>query len=82
MKHKNLLVDSNIKAVKRRLIVTLDNIKHQKGRAFVDDIEKIEHCILALENMYIKMNKIESNFDKYEKTNELIISHYKKLLQL
>jgi hypothetical protein len=54
MKHKNLLVDSNIKAVKRRLIVTLDNIKHQKGRAFVDDIEKIEHCILALENIYIK----------------------------
>jgi len=80
MKHKNLLVDSNIKAVKRRLTVTLDNIKHQKGRAFVDDIEKIEHCILALENMYIKMNKIESNFDKYKKTNELIISHLKKLL--
>jgi len=82
MKHKNLLVDSNIKAVKRRLIVTLDNIKHQKGKAFADDIEKIEHCILALENMYIKMNKIESNFDKYEKTNELIISNYKKLLKL
>ena len=82
MKHKNLLVDSNIKAVKRRLIVTLDNIKHQKGRAFVDDIEKIEHCILALENMYIKMNKIKSNFDKYDKTNELIISNYKKLLKI
>tara|TARA_R110002126_G_scaffold160045_1_gene307572 strand:- start:458 stop:670 length:213 start_codon:yes stop_codon:yes gene_type:complete len=47
---KNLLVDSNIKAVKRRLNVTLDNIKHQKGKAFSDDIEKIEHCILALEN--------------------------------
>ena len=82
MKHKNLLVDSNIKAVKRRLIVTLDNIKHQKGRAFIDDIEKIEHCILALENMYIKMNKIKSNFDKYDKTNELIISNYKKLLKI
>lgn len=82
MKHKNLLVDSSIKAVKRRLIVTLDNIKHQKGRAFVDDIEKIEHCILALENMYIKMNKIKSNFDKYDKTNELIISNYKKLLKI
>ena len=82
MKHKNLLVDSNIKAVKRRLIVTLDNIKHQKGRAFVDDIEKIEHCILALENMYIKMNKIKSNFDKYDKINELIISNYKKLLKI
>lgn len=79
MKYKNLLVESNFKAVKRRLQVTLDNIKYQKGKAFIDDVIMIEHSILALENMCIKLNKIESNFDKYNETNKLIISNLKKL---
>ena len=68
MKYKNLLVESNVKAVKRRLIVTLDNIKFQQGKVFFDDIEKIEHCIKALENINIKIDELQSNFDKYYQT--------------
>ena len=51
MKHKNLLVEDNVESVKRRLETTLDNIKFQKGQVFWDDIEKLEHCIKALENI-------------------------------
>ena len=29
------------------------NIKFQKGQVFWDDIEKLEHCIKALENIQI-----------------------------
>jgi len=82
MKHKDLLVNSNVKSVKRRLKVTLENIKFQQGKAFVDDIEKIDHCIKALENIYIKIDKIESQFDKYVEINELLISNYKKQTKL
>jgi hypothetical protein len=58
MKNQNLLVDDNVESVKRRLETTLGNIKFQKGQVFWDDIEKLEHCIKALENIiYI---------DKYE----------------
>ena len=60
LKHKNLLVENDVNSVKRRLNVTLENIKHQKGTAFIDDIEKIEHCIKALENIKIE----EDNFNK------------------
>ena len=53
MKNKNLLVDDNIESVKTRLETTLDNIKFQKGKVFWDDIEKLQHCIKALENIQI-----------------------------
>lgn len=50
-KHLNLLVEDSIKAVKERLKTTLGNIKFQDGKVFWDDIEKLEHCIMALENL-------------------------------
>ena len=49
--NENLLIDSRIDAVRQRLVYTLENIKFQKNVAFWDDIEKIEHCIKALENI-------------------------------
>ena len=49
--HSNLLIESPIKAVKERLKTTLGNIKFQDGQVFWDDIEKLEHCIMALENL-------------------------------
>ena len=53
MKNQHLLVDDNVESVKRRLETTLGNIKFQKGQVFWDDIEKLEHCIKALENLQI-----------------------------
>ena len=50
-KHSNLLVEDSIKVVKERLKTTLGNIKFQDGQVFWDDIEKLEHCIMALENL-------------------------------
>ncbi len=50
-KNLNLLVEDSIKAVKERLKTTLGNIKFQDGQVFWDDIEKLEHCIMALENL-------------------------------
>lgn len=55
--NEKLLVDSRIDAVRHRLVNTLENIKFQKNVAFWDDIEKIEHCIKALENIEIKLLK-------------------------
>ena len=55
--NEKLLVDSRIDAVRQRLVNTLENIKFQKNVAFWDDIEKIEHCIKALENIEIKLLK-------------------------
>ena len=55
--NENLLIDSTIDAVRQRLVYTLENIKFQKTVAFWDDIEKIEHCIKALENIEIKLLK-------------------------
>ena len=55
--NEKLLVDSRIDAVRQRLVYTLENIKFQKNVAFCDDIEKIEHCIKALENIEIKLLK-------------------------
>ena len=49
--HSNLLIEDSIKAVKERLKTTLGNIKFQDGQVFCDDIEKLEHCIMALENL-------------------------------
>ena len=51
--HQNLLDDDSVEAVKKRLETTLGNIKFQKGQVFWDDIEKLEHCIKALENVKI-----------------------------
>jgi len=55
--NENLLIDSTIDAVRQRLVYTLENIKFQKNVVFWDDIEKIEHCIKALENIEIKLLK-------------------------
>ena len=55
--NEKLLVDSRIDAVRQRLVYTLENIKFQKNVAFWDAIEKIEHCIKALENIEIKLLK-------------------------
>jgi hypothetical protein len=49
MEKQDLLIDCNIKAIKERLKTTLANIEIQKGAIWWDDIEKIEHCIYALE---------------------------------
>lgn len=49
MKKENLLIDCNITAIKERLKITLGNIDVQKGFILWDDIEKIEHCVAALE---------------------------------
>ena len=38
----------SIKAIKKRLSTTLENIKYQKNICFWDDIEKIEECIIKL----------------------------------
>lgn len=48
MEKENLLVDCNPNAIADRLQITLENLHVQKGQAFWDDIEKIEHCIEAL----------------------------------
>ena len=57
-KHQNLLVDNSIESIKKRLITTLGNIEFQKGQVFWDDIEKLKHCIMALENIEIANKKI------------------------
>ena len=49
--NEKLLVESRIDAVRQRLVTTLENIKFQKNVVFWDDIEKIEHCIKALDNI-------------------------------
>lgn len=56
--NENLLIDSTIDAVRQRLVITLGNIKFQKNVVLWDDIEKIEHCIKALENIEIKLLKL------------------------
>lgn len=63
MKNQNLLVDDNVESVKRRLETTLGNIKFQKGQVFWDDIEKLEHCIKALENIQIDNQIVNKEFD-------------------
>jgi len=55
--NENLLVENSIDKVRQRLVYTLENIKFQKNVALWDDIEKIEHCIKALENIEIKLLK-------------------------
>lgn len=61
-KHSNLLVEDSIKSVKERLKTTLGNIKFQDGQVFWDDIEKLEHCIMALENLENEEDEEESMY--------------------
>ena len=56
--HQNLLVDNTVESVKQRLETTLGNIEFQKGQVFWDDIEKLEHCIKALENVKILQDRV------------------------
>ena len=58
MKNQNLLVEDNVESVKRRLETTLGNIKFQKGQVFWDDIEKLQHCIKALENIKVLQDRV------------------------
>jgi len=60
--HSNLLIEDSIKAVKERLKTTLGNIKFQDGQVFCDDIEKLEHCIMALENLENEEDEEESMY--------------------
>ena len=64
--HSNLLIESSIKAVKERLKTTLGNIKFQDGQVFWDDIEKLEHCIMALENLENEEDEEESMYELTE----------------
>tara|TARA_R110000765_G_scaffold139082_2_gene239175 strand:+ start:1307 stop:1534 length:228 start_codon:yes stop_codon:yes gene_type:complete len=63
MKHQNLLVANTIEAVKQRLETTLGNIEFQKGQVFWDDIEKLQHCIKALDNIQIDNQIGNKEFD-------------------
>ena len=65
-KNSNLLVEDSIKEVKERLKTTLGNIKFQNGQVFWDDIEKLEHCIMALENLENKEDEEDESI--YELT--------------
>ena len=65
-KHSNLLVEDSIKAVKERLKTTLGNIKFQDSQVFWDDIEKLEHCIMALENLENEEDEEESMYELTE----------------
>jgi len=68
MRKENLLIDCNLKAIKERLKTTLANIEIQKGVIWWDDIEKIEHCIAALEIL-----------EEEEKENKLLTNKIKTL---
>ena len=68
MKKQDLLIHCNIKAIKERLKTTLANIEIQKGAILWDDIEKIEHCISALEIL-----------EEEEKQNNLLTNKIKTL---
>ena len=68
MEKENLLIDCNLKAIKERLKTTLANIEIQKGVIWWDDIEKIEHCIAALEIL-----------EEEEKENKLLTNKIKTL---
>mgnify|MGYP005988780407 FL=1 len=74
-KHSNLLVEDSIKSVKERLKTTLGNIKFQDGQVFWDDIEKLEHCIMALENLENEEDEEESMY-KLTEGEEQEYSYY------
>tara|TARA_Y100000592_G_scaffold98272_1_gene170934 strand:+ start:294 stop:479 length:186 start_codon:yes stop_codon:yes gene_type:complete len=61
MKRENLLIECTIEAVKERLKTTLENIQFQKNFVWWDDIEKIEHCIEALQIIENEQKNINLN---------------------
>ena len=75
-KHSNLLVEDSIKAVKERLKTTLGNIKFQDGQVFWDDIEKLEHCIMALENLENKEDKEDESIYELTEGEEQEYAYY------
>ena len=56
--HQDLLVDNTVESVKDRLETILGNIDFQRGQVYIDDIEKIEHCIKALENIKVLQDRV------------------------
>jgi hypothetical protein len=76
VKYENLLVENNIGSVKQRLKTTLENINFQGGKIYVDDIEKIEHCIKALENIKIEDNNFMKVYNDLQQENKYYRENY------
>lgn len=76
MEKHNLLVDCNPNAIADRLQKTLENLHVQKGQAFWDDIEKIEHCIEAL-RIVAKENEMLLNELEEQGVLKEVLSNYK-----
>jgi len=76
VKYENLLVDNNIGSVKQRLKTTLENINFQGGKIYADDIEKIEHCIKALENIKINDNNFMKVYNSLLEENKYYTENY------
>jgi len=76
VKYQNLLVDNNIDSVKQRLKTTLENINFQDGKIYADDIEKIEHCIMALDNIKIKDDNFMKVYNSLLQENKYYKENY------
>jgi hypothetical protein len=76
VKYENLLVENNIGSVKQRLKTTLENINFQGGKIYVDDIEKIEHCIKALENIKIEDDNFMKVYNDLQQENKYYRENY------
>jgi hypothetical protein len=76
VKYESLLVENNIGSVKQRLKTTLENINFQGGKIYVDDIEKIEHCIKALENIKINDNNFMKVYNDLLEENKYYRENY------
>jgi len=66
--HQDLLVDNKVESVKQRLETILGNIDFQRGQVYIDDIEKIEHCIMALENIKVLQDRVFKTYSRIEKS--------------
>ena len=62
MKNQTLLVEDSVKSIKERLEKTLGSIKFQKGQVFWDDIEHLEDCVKALEDIKTEQEDIIDDF--------------------
>ena len=58
MEKSELLIDCNVKSVRKRLETTLSNIQYQKDLMMWDDEEKIEHCIEVLKILEIETTPV------------------------
>lgn len=76
MEKHNLLVECNANAIADRLQITLENLHVQKGQAFWDDIEKIEHCIEALRIVAKEHKMLINDLEEQGVFNEAL-SNYK-----